>query len=322
MENGAHGGPGSEETRGFLLVPDRIRRWHVAHLAKTGRRVRGEELRKIALHFLGRDGVREERVPGHQLRTVAPPIRVMTYNVHSCAGIDGKVRPERIARVINHFDPDVVAVQEVDAHRPRSGHHDQAQLIADHLRMEHVFHAMFEEEKERYGIAIFSRHPFTMLRAGYLTEAWPRRFREARGAIWVRVEFDGGRPFHFVNTHFGLGRDERRQQADALLGADWLGGLPESEPLILCGDFNSSPRSPVYRRLLRRLRDAQRSKPGHNPSPTFSSVKPLLRIDHVFVSRHFAVERAEVPDTPTAMLASDHLPLCVELDFLPAHDAP
>ncbi|RYD45213.1 MAG: oxidoreductase, partial [Verrucomicrobiaceae bacterium] len=53
MENGSHGGPGTEETRGFLLVPDRIRRWHVAHIAGTGKRVRGEDLREIVLHYLG-----------------------------------------------------------------------------------------------------------------------------------------------------------------------------------------------------------------------------------------------------------------------------
>jgi hypothetical protein len=41
MENGGHGGPGSEETLGFLLVPDRIRHWHVGHLKNTARRVRG-----------------------------------------------------------------------------------------------------------------------------------------------------------------------------------------------------------------------------------------------------------------------------------------
>lgn len=321
MENGAHGGPGFEETRGFLLVPDRIRRWHVAHLEKTGQRVRGGDLRNIVLHFLGRDGEREERVPHHPPYQHDVPIRVMTYNVHSCAGMDGKVRPERVARVINYFDPDVVAVQEIDAHRPRSGRHDQSQLIAGHLRMEHVFQAMFEEEKERYGIAIFSKHPFTILKAAYLTEAAPHRFREARGAIWIRIEPAGRSPFHFVNTHFGLGRRERCQQADTLLGGEWLGSIPDSEPLIVCGDFNSSPRSQAYHKLQQRLRDAQLSVSGHKPCPTFSSVKPLLRIDHVFVSRHFKVEEVEVPDTPTAELASDHLPLFVELTLHPSHDA-
>jgi endonuclease/exonuclease/phosphatase family metal-dependent hydrolase len=315
MENGAHCGPGHEETRGFLLVPDRIRRWHVSHLARTADRVRGEDLRKIAIHFLGRDGVREERVPERIDRRKHLPLRVMTYNIHSCVGIDGKIRPERVARVINHFDPDIVAVQEVDAHRPRSRGHDQAQLIADHLRMSHVFQTMLEEEKERYGIAVFARYPFEIIKAAHLTPADRKIFREARGAIWLKIAPEGGVPFHFINTHFGLGRSERRQQAEELLGEGWLGDLGEDEPVILCGDFNTGPRSPVFARLQSRLRDAQLVAEGHKPRATFSSVKPLLRIDHVFVSRHFSVEGIERPDTPTAVMASDHLPLCVELTF-------
>lgn len=317
LENGAHCGPGPEETGGFLLVPDRIRRWHVSHLARTGERVRGEDLNKIALHYLGRDGPREERVSEHEERDSDLPLRVMTYNIHSCRGIDGKLRPERIARVINHFDPDVVAVQEVDAHRPRSRSHDQARLIADHLRMNHVFHAMLEEEKERYGIAVFSRYPFRVVKSGLLTHADHRTFREARGAIWVKLEIAGRAPFHFVNTHFGLGRGERRQQADELLGKDWIGGIPEDEPVILCGDFNSGPRSKVFRKLAGVLRDSQTLAVAHEPVATFPSLSPFLRLDHVFTSAHFTVEGVERPHTPTAVAASDHLPLCVELTLHP-----
>lgn len=313
VENGAHGGPGAEETRGFLLVPDRIRRWHLAHLAKTRTRVRGEELRKTALHFLGRDGTREERVPEHAARDAGMSVRVVTYNIHSCRGMDGKVRPERIARVLNSFDPDVVAVQEVDCHRPRSGGHDQAQLIADHLRMTHVFHAMFEEEKERYGIAVFSRHPFELLKAGYLTGPGKGLMRESRGAIWLKLGIEGRPPFHFVNTHFGLGREERHRQTDELLGREWLGGIPDDEPVILCGDFNSRPGSKVYQRLRQHFHDAQLGLEGHRPRATFTSVRPVLRLDHIFTSRHFAVKEIERPDSITAVIASDHLPLCAEL---------
>lgn len=314
MENGAHGGPGSEETRGFLLVPDRIRRWHQARMPTTGSRVRGEDLRRVVLHFLGRDGeTREERVAEQVKRAGKMPLRVMTYNIHSCVGLDGKVRPERIARVINHYDPDLVAVQEVDCHRLRSRGADQAQILADHLRMTHVFHAMFEEERERYGIAVFSRYPFSTEKVGYLTEADPVRFVEARGAIWLRVEPEGGKPFHFVNTHLGIGRRERRIQVETLMGGEWLGSIPDSEPVVLCGDFNTVPRSPVYRKLRQRFHDAQLLAPGHAPRATFTSVRPFLRIDHVLVSPHFSVQSVERPDTPTAKVASDHLPLSVEL---------
>jgi endonuclease/exonuclease/phosphatase family metal-dependent hydrolase len=40
-------------------------------------------------------------------------IRVATYNIHKCKGLDRRTSPERIAAVIADLDADVVALQEV-----------------------------------------------------------------------------------------------------------------------------------------------------------------------------------------------------------------
>ena len=40
-------------------------------------------------------------------------IRVATYNVHKCRGLDRRTSPERIASVISELEADVVAIQEV-----------------------------------------------------------------------------------------------------------------------------------------------------------------------------------------------------------------
>ena len=235
----------------------------------------------------------------------------MTYNVHSCRGIDGKVRAERIARVINDFDPDLIAIQEVDAHRSRTGQQDQPGEIAKHLGMKHAFHAILEEAEERYGIAVFSRFPFEMIRSDLLTPS--KSMREARGAIWLRITPEGKPPFHFINTHFGLGHGERRAQSESLLGPDWLGAIPKNEPTILCGDFNSSPYSKVYQRINRRLTDVWQKRSQAHARPGFPSIKPFLRLDHIFASAQFKVEQVEILHTWTAAVASDHLPLCAEL---------
>ncbi len=67
-------------------------------------------------------------------------LRIMTYNVHSCFGTDRKLDPGRIAEVIAECEPDIVALQEVDVARARSGGVDQAQTIANHLSMASYFH--------------------------------------------------------------------------------------------------------------------------------------------------------------------------------------
>lgn len=314
LENGGHGGPGPEETRGFILLPERIDRWHHDRGPDRGKPIRGTTLHRIVRHFLHEDPVWSDGP--HMEDPCSPrPLRVATYNVHSCVGLDGRNRPDRIARVINSLWPDVIALQEVDVHRGRSGRRDQPHEIARWLRMEHVFHSMLEEHDERYGIAILSRHPLKLMRKDLLTAASRRRpFREARGAIWVRIHPEGfKRPLHFIATHFGLGRDERREQAEVLLGDGWLGAIPEDEPVILCGDFNSGRRSVVWQRIHQRLGDAQLRLREHRARPTFPSSKPLVSLDHIFVSHHFRISDVIVADSPMTVVASDHLPLLAEL---------
>ena len=40
-------------------------------------------------------------------------VRVATYNIHRCRGMDRRTMPQRIAEVIRAMEADVVALQEV-----------------------------------------------------------------------------------------------------------------------------------------------------------------------------------------------------------------
>ena len=66
-------------------------------------------------------------------------IRILTYNVHSCIGTDRKIDPARIAAVIAGAQADIVALQEIDVRRHRTGGVDQARMIASLLKMEAHF---------------------------------------------------------------------------------------------------------------------------------------------------------------------------------------
>ncbi|NCC50481.1 MAG: EEP domain-containing protein [Spartobacteria bacterium] len=240
-------------------------------------------------------------------------LRVLTYNVHNCAGMDGHVSVRRIARVIERERPDIIALQEVDVGRSRSDWEDQSVVLARYLEMFPHFHAAIQIKEERYGDAILSRLPSTLVRAGALPYRHAWLVDEPRGALWVQVDIGEGRIVNVFNTHFGLWRRERREQAEALLSAEWLHHPDCTGPVILCGDFNSSPRSGVCTRLGTHLRDVHDLLAGHKPERTFSGRFPLHRIDHIFVSGHVAVRDIHVPRTHLAMEASDHLPLVVEL---------
>lgn len=310
-ENGAHAGASPEETNGFALLPDD------APLAARGHPyLRALDLRDAALRHLGRPARQPAGAPGATARRRAAArtetLRVMTYNVHSCIGMDGKIDPERVARVIARARPDVVALQELDVGRSRTQGLDQAQLIARCLEMDFHFHPAMHLDEERYGDAILTHLPRFLVKAAPLPGLADRPQLEPRGALWVTVDLHG-REIQIINTHLGLIARERTAQAEALLGAEWLGNERCRAPVILCGDFNALPSSPVCRQLATRLNDVQIEARQHRPRSTFSGRFPTVRIDHIFVSPDIEVTGIEVPDSELARVASDHLPLVAEL---------
>ena len=248
-------------------------------------------------------------------------LRVLTYNVHRCLGTDRRLSPARIAEVVAACEPDVVALQELDVGRVRTGGVDQAHAIAQELGMAFHFHPAFRVMEELYGDAILTARPSRLVRAGPLPGLTGVRRMEPRGALWASI--DTGRVHvQVINTHFGLVARERQAQAEAILGADWLGHPECRHPMILLGDFNAVPQSRVYRRLTGRLSDAQRALQTHRPLATFPSRLALLRIDHVFVGPGIEVLKVEVPHTPLTSVASDHLPLVVDVRIAPSPERP
>lgn len=301
-ERGAHGGFGPNETQGFALLPP-----HTPLPAGTEHFIRPGALRTAALFHTG-------RCETPDCRTLEEPrteLRLMTYNVHGCAGMDGRVSPRRVARVIRGQMPDIVALQEMDLGRRRSRAEDQAAIIARELGLHAVFCPTVTRGEEHYGHALLSRFPIEVVKRARLPHDPSSWWQEPRSAIWARVEI-GGRRIHVITTHLGLGPHERVLQAQELLGRDWIGGIPVHEPVLLCGDFNALPNSAPYRLLAARLRDVQAGA-GHRPLGTFSSSQPIVRLDHIFASGHFERSRVVVVRNDLTRVASDHLPLVADL---------
>ena len=239
----------------------------------------------------------------------------MTYNVHRCVGVDRRLDIGRVAALIAQQKPDIVALQELDVCRPRTGVVDQAHAIAQKLGMHFHFHAAFHVEEEQYGDALLTAAPHRVIKAGPLPGLPRLRAVEPRGALWLELELDGQR-LQVLNTHLGLVPHEQRAQALALVGADWTGSRARSDPpLILLGDFNATPHARAYRTLAARFADARVQAPGPGPKATFPSRLPMLAIDHVFLEGKVRATRVQTVSSPLARMASDHLPLVVDFNL-------
>ena len=240
--------------------------------------------------------------------------RIVTYNVHRCVGNDRRLNVARIAEVLARLEPDIVALQELDVGRARTGHVDQAHEIARRLDMACHFHAALTVEEERYGDAILTCYPERLVQVGPLPGYDRMRALEPRGALWVEVEIDG-RTTQVINTHLGLVPREQQIQAAWLAGPAWLEHPHCAGPTILLGDFNATGASVVYRTLTAKLRAARTLAPRGAPTSTFPSPLPVLRIDHLFVSREVQVKEVLVPFDPLTRVASDHLPLVMDFEL-------
>ncbi|MFZ5895187.1 MAG: endonuclease/exonuclease/phosphatase family protein [Myxococcota bacterium] len=239
--------------------------------------------------------------------------RVMTYNVHGFVGTDGACDPERIASVIEQDGPDLVALQEVEFGHNERSQHAMCEWLAKRLGM----HCHFTLTRPgltggQFGNAVLSRHAFDLISEGSL----PRRGGEPRAVQWLRIRAPH-QDFYLMNTHLGVWFWERQVQVRALLGAEWLVRAGTDLPLIVCGDFNATPLSLVYRGLARDLLDVQRCRSTR--LATWPSARPLLRIDHMFVSKEFRVHSCTVTRDALSRVASDHLPLVAVLEW--GHEA-
>jgi endonuclease/exonuclease/phosphatase family metal-dependent hydrolase len=304
FERGAHAGFGVQETGAFALLPART-----PLPAGAQEFIRPSALRFAALHHL-----RRSPFPKTTVVRSEPRLRLMTYNTHGCSGMDGRVSPRRIARVIGEHKPDIVALQELDLGRRRSRVEDQAAIVAQELGLHAVFCPTITRGEEHYGHALLSHWPIEVINRSRLPHDSRGWFKEPRSAIWARIQV-AGQPVNVITTHLGLGVRERQLQMQMLLGKDWIGGIPETEPIILCGDFNCLPRSAPYRLAAKRLHDVQKDR---RPLNTFSSNRPLVRLDHIFISAQLNCDAVLVPRNDLTRIASDHLPLVADLHLVEA----
>jgi endonuclease/exonuclease/phosphatase family metal-dependent hydrolase len=307
-ESGSHGGITRGETEGFALVPGAT-----ALVAPDKGYARPMDLRNCALELLGKKDTDRREGPVRPLQSKGR-LRIMTYNVHGCVGMDGRLSPRRIANVISQYEPDVIALQELDVGRYRSGGHDQAMLIAEILNMDHHFQAAMQIAEERFGDAILSTYPMRLVKKDILTREARFSSLEPRGAIWVEIDFDGTLT-HIINTHLGLHPTERMIHARELLGQDWLRHPQCQGPAVLCGDFNTLPRSRLLNLMRVSLTNAGDTAGATRSRSTWCGRLPFACIDYIFVRPDLEVAQMEVGDSYLARLASDHRPVLAEIDL-------
>lgn len=224
-------------------------------------------------------------------------LRLMSYNVHGCVGVDRRRRIGRIAEVIRAHRPDIVGLQEVD---DRHGH-AQLDALARATGLVAIEGSTMRTEHGGYGNAVLTR--FEALEVAQLDLSFVGR--EPRGLLDVSLRVRDV-TLRVMVTHFGLVRRERAAQADLVLHRL---AHAEGDVVTLLGDVNEWwPWSSIIARI-----DAQMG--GAPRLSTFPSMLPCMALDRLWVKPRRALRRLERVRTWRTRLASDHLPLVAELQL-------
>jgi endonuclease/exonuclease/phosphatase family metal-dependent hydrolase len=234
-----------------------------------------------------------------------PSLRIATYNIHRCRGLDGRTRPERIANVIRAIDADVVALQEVVGAGPRGGGH--AEEIGAALGMGWVMAPARQLRGHHFGNAVLSCLPIT----AHFEHDLSWKTCEPRRLQRVDVSVDGA-TLHVYNVHLGTAILERRHQAERL--AAIVADRRVVGPKIVLGDFNEWMRGLATRTLSEKLHSVD-LRNHLRRRRTYPGVFPILHLDHIYYEGRIEIANIELPRTRLALVASDHLPLVAEVKF-------
>ena len=276
-------------------------------------------------------------------------MRLLTWNVQWCRGIDGLVDPSRIAREARRFDPDVMCLQEISVgftDLPGTSGEDQVAALERELAGYAVFFVPAVDipgpgpgGRNRFGNLIASRLPVgRVLRHAlpWVPTSAPSMPRAALEAV-VQAPFG---PVRITTTHleyYSSGNraaqiERLRELHDHTNREDSKGenqgpyrrqARPPSA--IVCGDFNLPPDDPLHARFTEafvtgtpKLLDAWQALHPGKPHPHSFRVHEREEgqspycCDFVFVSEDLAPRlRAITIDGDNR--ASDHQPVMVEL---------
>jgi len=234
---------------------------------------------------------------------------LVSYNVHSGIGTDGRFDLRRVGEVLQEIGPDIAALQEVGDYLGKTTEHQHPEVLAQMLGLQLAYGPNVVRDGRRYGNAILSRLPIARSHNYDLSV----KGHEPRGALRCDLELPGGKRLHVFCLHLGLRPRERREQESLLLTADIIRDAVRPDPLVVCGDFNTWGNGPLPALTRRAIRDAAHLLQAHHLR-TYHSRLPFMRLDRVMVDDQVRPLHLATHRSPRARLASDHLPLVLRFD--------
>jgi endonuclease/exonuclease/phosphatase family metal-dependent hydrolase len=243
--------------------------------------------------------------------TTAPPnpaeTTIVSYNIRWRTGAE----LEQIAAWLKSKHALVIALQEVDRAKERTGKANTARALAESLGMYYAWAAPpapKDNQEEETGVELLSAYPLTDITPLILPHKGPGRWRAAIGAT-IRLGNTNVRVYS-VHSETRMPLSQKWDQYHAAI--DDLAHFPKSMPVIVMGDFNSWEPATVT--AVRKLFSEENfSTPFPDDEDTFKRSAVVfdveLKLDWIWLrgltAKSYGIDRS--------FTVSDHFPLWTEV---------
>lgn len=236
-------------------------------------------------------------------------LKVMTFNIqHSLDYQKQIIDFDLFINAIKTYGADVCGLNEVRGFGPLEDYTDQTNTIADGLGFHRYFgEAIKIDGNSPYGNAIVSRYPFKSLETVAIPDPIIKIGKygfESRCVIKAVADIER-KDICFLVCHMGLNSSEQKNAVKTICKL-----LDEINiPVILMGDFNTTPESKVLNPLRERLKDTDELNPIETLG-TYPSDKPEKKINYIFYRGLKCLKTKTVEE-----IYSDHLPIIANFEI-------
>ena len=166
-------------------------------------------------------------------------IKIISYNIRWRGGDDLKTLIKLLKDDPEIGGAAILALQEVDRHKKRTGHSNTVKLIANELGLHYAWAAPpppKPSDEEETGVAILSVYPLSDVQRIVLPHEGPNKRR--RVALGATIEFGSQKwRVYSAHTETRIPIDKKLEQFQAVL--DDLARYPAQMPAIVMGDLNT-----------------------------------------------------------------------------------
>ena len=232
-------------------------------------------------------------------------LTIVTYNINHGEGVDGLYSSIRIARTLEQYDPDLIALQEVDMGTNRVNQDLQVEIIAKHLEMFYLFGKTVNYIGGEYGNAILSKYPII---SSQNSDISPYNAPEKRRLLRATIDL-GFKTLKFYSTKFGIMDDEIIYNSERI--GKFMNRMEPDYPVIFGGDFGVKPYSLLLKDLMNTMIDL--GTRFNNQSTTYPTRLTSRRLDYILINKYVEPMEYLIPVDSLSTISSDHLPVVAKV---------